>query len=118
MSESGHKRQPSGHSVADLAKGAEWPFPTWIEDDLWAKEFATDDAGLRVRRVLSMFDSLGAAIDRAFAGDNVDDTIKFEYWRKLSETATKMKPAKLQATVHQHPDYLTTWMLVERQHDV
>ena len=92
----------------------EWPFHTRIERKLYYNEFHNtgDDAGA-AQRVINMLNSLGSAIDKAFAGDRVGDSIKFKYWRKISPKATKFKPRELKATMFQHPDYNTPWIYIE-----
>jgi hypothetical protein len=115
------KRTPEGEDVNWVTKTIGWPFPTWIEPELYKDEFhsagVTDEEGqlLAARLLINMFNYLGTKIDKALATAAADvETIEFKYWRKLSDKATKMKPTKLRATLFMHPDYGKEWLYVER----
>ncbi len=111
MDEGPTKRAPEGTDVNWVASQVGWAIPLWIANDLYAKHFGDGETG---QLVSSMLNNLKAQIDRALATDAGDDPIvRFKYWRKLSEGATKMKPMLLKASLYQHPDYESTWMLVE-----
>ena len=95
-----------------LVKQIGWPHPTWIERDLYRRELAHSSDIQLAQNLIDMFNSLGSAIDKAMAGDNLAEDVTFKYWRKLSEKATKMKPVVLKATMYMHADYDKPWMLV------
>jgi hypothetical protein len=91
-----------------------WPIPTWIDPEVYENEFKQgDDEAATGQNVVNMFNYLGPAIDRLFAGGtDFGDVVSFKYWRKLNSEATKMKPVKLEAKLYEHPEYANPWMLV------
>lgn len=85
-----------------------WDLPVFIEKGLFADEFFGHD-----ERVINMYQNLGTALDKALAtvaGDS--PVLRFNYWRKISPKATKMKPYALRAELFMNPDYGIVWALV------
>ena len=87
-----------------------WDLPVFIEKTLFSDEFFGRDA-----RVINMYENLDMGIKKALATEAGDDpTIRFQYWRKLSEKATKLKPFDLKAELFMNPNYGIVWCLVSR----
>jgi hypothetical protein len=108
------KRKPEGEDINWLSNQIGWPFPTWVDGDLYRGEFKKDTVEATANLLIEMFNNLGQKIDKALVTDAGDvRQIKFKYWRHLSDKATKMKPTTLKATLYKHPDYDKVWMLVE-----
>lgn len=111
----GQKRAPEGEDVNWVTKDISWPFPTWVEKELYAEEFKDENPEVSGQLLVNMFNYLGAKIDKALCSAAAEiETIEFKYWRKLNDKATKMKPTKLRATLYRHPDYDKHWLYVEK----
>ena len=87
-----------------------WDLPVFIEKELFADEFFGHD-----ERIMSMYQNLDSKVQKAMATEAADMAgITFEYWRKINEKATKMKPLSLRAELFMNPDYGIVWALVSR----
>jgi hypothetical protein len=115
MSNGAQKRTPDGVDVNWVTSEISWPFPTWVDQELYDDEFKDNDPVVSGQLLTNMFNYLGAKIDKALATAAAEiETIEFKYWRKLNDKATKMKPTKLRATLYRHPDYDKVWLRVEK----
>jgi hypothetical protein len=85
-----------------------WDLPVFIEKDLFGREFFSHD-----ERIVNMYSNLGTAMDKAFATAKADEPVlHFDYWRKISDKATKLKPYALKAELFMNPNYGIVWCLV------
>lgn len=108
------KRKPEGEDINWLVSEIGYPLPTWVEKELYAREFADDNRQVTASLLINMLSNLGTKINKALAIEAGDfESINFKYWRKLSDKATKMKPTRLRATLYEHPDYDKVWLHVE-----
>jgi len=105
--------QVAAEDIQQFVHAVGWPFPTWIEQDLYDREFKSNDPYVVEERLGKMLQNLQTKIDKVFAAETVADCIEFKYWRKLKPQSKKEKPVVLIASLHQHPDYGNTWMYVE-----
>ena len=68
------KLKPKGVDANHIVKDINWPMPTWIDDRLYKAEFIRND-----QLIVDMFNSLGAAIEKAMANETADyQTITFD----------------------------------------
>lgn len=113
----GTKKSPSDFNCVDVnwvASEIGFPFPVWVEKELYNKEFHSTKDKEIASHLIDALSGLGVAIDKLFAAsDGPNEVVIFKYWRKLSERATKMKPTQLKASLYQNPSYGNAWMLLE-----
>lgn len=102
------KKAPEGVEVNWVGDAVGWPWPTWLQKELFEREFAMGNTG---QLVVELFNSFRSSIEKALATTLADDaSIPFKYWRKISSKATKMKPLKLRGHLYQHPEYDRIWL--------
>lgn len=114
-SDTAPRKLPEGTSINWLTMQVDWPYPTWVENELYNEEFQTDNEQRTGQLLVNMLNNLQAQILKALATAKGDvGVVEFEYWRKIDDAATKLKPAKLKATLYEHPQYNKAWLYVER----
>jgi hypothetical protein len=103
---------PAHHNVSEIANDVGFPFAVWLGAGFYRTEIhVRNDGTASGQRILDLLKSLQQELYKR--GENLEETITFRHFRKISEKATKLKPIRLKATFYMHPDYLKPWLLID-----